>query len=344
MTKFMRSSLRRCRLLAVVVSVNTLLLGSCSKDDPVRDDLTAVSTTVVPSNTVPSSLKPAFPRSIEIGDRVVTIAEEPVRIAALSTDVAEVLLTLTGPERIVALPEVNTGSAIGSYPELAVTVPNQIHIGDQIDTELLEQWGTDLVVISPNHSQEAELVQNLQGSTIAVLTMPNTWDTLEDAQHNILLIGEATDTETTARQIITDMQQRIEQVDRRIADLDDKPTVLILTNVAGVPFLIGPGVSTTDLVHKAGGVNVAHALGVETPINPVTTSQIITANPDRILLIDGLGTGRSAFEALLSDSAVAEVPAIVHDHVLVLPARITFGVAHTLVDGLEAIADWLHPA
>lgn len=244
----------------------------------------------------------------------------------------------------MAVPEVNTNPAIGSYPELAASVPNHISFGDQIDEAVLQQWGADLVVISPNHSQEAQLARDLQDSAIAVLTMPNTWDTLEDAQHNILAIGEALGTEEAAQAIVDDMRERSGQIADRLGDLDDRPVVLILTNVARVPFMIGPGVSTTDLVERAGGTNAADALGVETTIRGITTDQIVAANPDRILLVDGLGTGRETFEPLLGNPALADVPAIAHNRILILPARITFGVAHTLIDGLERIADWLHPS
>ena len=287
---------------------------------------------------------PTFPRSFQIGDRIVTIAEEPSQIAALSTDVAEVVLALAGPERMVALPAANATSAIGGHPELAESVPNHINLGDLIDESVLRQWGADLVVISPNHSQEAQLARDLEDSDIAVLTMPNSWDNLDDAYDNILLVGEAIGAEAEARTIVADMRQRARRVEERLDDLGDRPTVLILTNVAGVPFMIGPGVSTTDLVQRAGGSDASYALGVKTPISPITAAQIGTAEPDRILLVDGLGTGRSVFQTLLNAPTLAELPAIAEDRVLVLPARISFGVAQTLIDGLEAIVDWLHPA
>ena len=245
---------------------------------------------------------------------------------------------------MVALPEVNTNPAIGSHPELAASVANHVTIGDQVNEAVLQQWGADLVVISPNHSQEAQLAGELENSAIAVLTVPNTWDTLEDAQHNISKIGEALGTEEAAQAIVDDMRRRSEQVEARLGKLDDRPVVLILTNVARVPFMIGPGVSTTDLVERAGGTNAADVIGVEATISGITPDQIVAANPDRILVSDGLGTGRAAFDNLLSTPALADVPAIAHDGVLVLPARITFGVAHALVDGLEAIAEWLHPS
>ena len=337
---------------------------SCSADDPVRSSLATepsaaepatdaeTTTTARSEEPAPTTVSdpdgaagsvPGFPRSFQIGDRIVTITEQPTQIAAVSTDVAEVILELTGPERMVALPAANNTDSVGSHPELAVQVPNHISFGDPIDESVLRQWAADLVVISPNHSLEAQLARNLDGSDIPVLTMPNSWDDLEDAYENILLIGEAIGAEAQAQAIVADMKRRAEQVEGRLDDLGDRPSVLILTNLPGVPFVIGPGVSTTDLVWRAGGVNAAYAIGVETTIGPITAAQIAEAEPDRILLIDGLGTGRSAFQTLMSAPDLADLPAVADDRVLVLPARISFGVAHTLIDGLEAIVDWLHP-
>ena len=118
--------------------------------------------------------------------------------------------------------------------------------------------------------------------------MPNSWDNLEQARENIRLIGQAVGVDAAAAQMVDDMARRAGVVADRIADDEGRPSVLILTNVAGIPFLIGPGVSTTDLVERAGGCNAAADIGVEATISPVTAAQIDQAKPDRILLINGL--------------------------------------------------------
>ena len=151
--------------------------------------------------------------------------------------------------------------------ELAASVPNHIDLGDLIDESVLS-GARDLVVISPNHSQEAQLARDLEDSDIAVLTMPNSWDDFDDAYDNILLVGEAIGAEATAQAVVANMKQRERQVQDRLDDLGDRPAVMILTNVAGVPFMIGPGVSTTDLVQRAGGSDASYALGVTTSISP----------------------------------------------------------------------------
>lgn len=296
----------------------------------------------VPTTTGPNA-EGHYPRSVAAGEQVVNVARQPMRIAALSTDVAEVVLALVGPERVVAVPEANTNPAIGAHTDTAASVAHHVALGDTIDAALLTGWGVDLVVISPNHQQEAQLASELQGSGIPILTMPNSWDTLVQAQLNINLIGQAVGADAAATQIADDMARRAGMVADRIADNEDRPSVLILTNVAGIPFLIGPEVSTTDLVELAGGYNAAGDIDVEATISPVTAAQIAQAKPDRILLIDGLGTGRQAFNRLLDHDEIAELPAIGEDRILVLPARVSFGVAQNLIDGLEVIADWLHP-
>ena len=82
---------------------------------------------------------------------------------------------------------------------------------------------------------------------------------------------------------------------------------------------------------------------METSIGPILAQRILDAGPAGILLVDGLGNGRSSFEALFEHPALFDVQAIAQDRILILPARISFGVAHKLINGLEMIADWLHP-
>ncbi|MEM9609670.1 MAG: ABC transporter substrate-binding protein, partial [Actinomycetota bacterium] len=223
------------------------------------------------------------------------------------------------------------------------TVAHHLAFGDVVDADLIASWGTDLVLISPNHAAERTLSAELADGDIPVLVMPNSWDDLDDVRTNIELIGEALGTDADAVRIVEELERREAAVAGAIGEVDDPPVVLIMTNVAQVPFLVGPGTSTDDLVTTAGGVNAARQLGVTTSIGGINAAQIVEAAPDAILLVDGLGTGRAAFAELLSSTDVTEVPAVAADRILVLPARDSFGTAHRLVDGLEAIAEWLHP-
>ncbi|MEM7325310.1 MAG: ABC transporter substrate-binding protein [Actinomycetota bacterium] len=327
------------------------MLASCgsggeeSAADPTNTSTDAQTDAPIDAQTAaPETPAASFPRTIEVDDgTTVSIGAEPVRIAALSTDVAEVAIALAGADRLVAVPETNATAAVGSDPAAAGTVEHRLSFGDRVDRDLLASWDTDLVLISPNHPEERELSEALAGGSVPILVMPNSWDDLDDVRTNIDLIAQAIGAESDAAEIIDDMTRREEAVRDRVAAVETRPVVLILTNVAQVPFLVGPGTTTHSLVETAGGTNAADLLQVTTTISGVGANQIATADPDAILLVDGLGTGREAFAPLLDSPELAGLDAIADDNVLVLPARDTFGVAHTLVNGLEAIADWLHP-
>ena len=323
------------RKMLVVAVTAVLLFAACGADDDSAENPDVV--------TKPDGSALGYPRSVEGGSGMVTIVAKPVRIAALSTDVAEVVFALVATDRIVAVPAFNTNPAVGNYAQRAAKVPHQFGLGDKVDASVMKKYGVDLVILSPNHPEERTLAQSLANSKIPVLLMPNSWDTIEDARSNILLIGEAVGAEAEATAIVDDMESRLQVVVDRLAGVSDRPEVLIFTNVAGPPFLIGPGTSTTDLVRKAGGVNAAQQLGMEKTISPVFPRQIVAADADFLLLIDGLGSGRAGFATLLDIPEVAATRAVTAGRVLVLPARDTFGVGQSLVNGLEDIAVWLHP-
>ncbi|MFV0309007.1 MAG: ABC transporter substrate-binding protein [Desertimonas sp.] len=287
--------------------------------------------------------EPGFPRIIEVGDDTVAIDAKPQRIVALSTDVAEVALALAGPDRLVALPATNANPAVGALPDEASEVGYQLAHGESVDEAQLTAWDADLVLVSPNHAAERALSAELAGGDIPLIVMPNSWDDLDDVRTNVTLIGAALGADAMAGEMVEEITERESVVADRVAGLDGRPSVLILTNVAQVPFLIGPGTATHDLVTTAGGLDAAESLEVTVPISGIDADQIVAVDPDAILLVDGLGTGRAAFAALLAEPGVSELSVVTDNRILVLPARDTFGAAHTLVDGLEAIAEWLHP-
>ena len=139
------------------------------------------------------------------------------------------------------------------------------------------------------------------------------------------------------------LDRRAAAVARRIGGIEERPSVAILSNQAGRPFLNAADVLTSDLVRRAGGDLVAERIGLRAT-GPVTAERLIAAEPDAILLIDVTGEGRDSYRPLLDNPAVAELPAVREGRVKLLPARISYGTGGVrLADGLEEIARWLHP-
>ncbi|WP_016701039.1 ABC transporter substrate-binding protein [Actinoalloteichus spitiensis] len=329
----MTNPVRRGPLLGTV-SLAVVLLAGCAStaDEPAPA-----------ASSAPSGAAASYPRTVGGGDQgeQVTIPAEPSRIAALSPDAAEAALALVGAERLVAVPASVTGAHLGNHVEEAVAVSEHLPPGNNPDPELVLSLNPDLVLVTPRHDGEQDALSLLEETGVPVLVLEH-WNDLDEVAGNLSLLGEALGVEDRAESLVADMAARREAL-REAVDGVDRPAVLALSNQAGVPFALGPDSFTTGLVELAGGASAAERAGVRRT-GPVDPEVVVGAAPDAVVLVDVTGAGRESFDSLLAHPAVADLPAIREDRVLLLPAASAFasGIAHAL-DGLEELAGWLHP-
>ncbi|WP_418153437.1 ABC transporter substrate-binding protein [Actinoalloteichus caeruleus] len=330
----MTNPVRRGSLLGTT-SLAVVLLAGCATtpaDEPVP----------APSSAPPGAAA-SYPRTVGGGGQgePVTIPSEPTRIAALSPDAAEAALALVGAERLVAVPASVTGTHLGNHVEDAAAVSEHLPPGTNPDPELVLSLNPDLVLVTPRHDGEQDALSLLDESGVPVLALEH-WDDLDEVAGNLTLLGEALGVEDRAESLVADMASRRDAV-RDAVDGVDRPSVLVLSNQAGVPFVLGPDSFTTGLVELAGGASAAERAGVRRT-GPVDPEVVVGAAPDAVVLVDVTGAGRESFDSLLAHPAVADIPSVAEDRVLLLPAASAFasGGAHTL-DGLEELAGWLHP-
>lgn len=288
----------------------------------------------------------AYPRTVQVpGDppRKVTLASRPVRIAALSPDVADAAVELVGAGRLVAVPVSATNPALSGHAEQLAGVPAKLPPGNDPDPEQIIALNPDLILLTARHGGERDAQAMLAQAGIPMIAITNGWSTLEEVKQNLTLLGRALDAEAKARDLVAELDRRAGAVAEKTGSVAERPSVAILSNQAGRPFINAADVLTSDLVKRAGGALVADRIGLRNT-GPVTAEQLIAANPDAILLIDVTGKGRDSFGSLLDNPAVAELAAVRDDRVKLLPARISYGVGGArIADGLEEIARWLHP-
>lgn len=288
----------------------------------------------------------SYPRTVEVpGDPPyqVTLPSRPVRIAALSPDVAEAAVELVGAGRLAAVPVSATNPALSGHAERLAAVPAKLPPGTDPDPEQIIALNPDLILLTARHGGERDAREALAQAGIPMIAITNGWATLEEVKRNLTLLGRALDAEARARELTAELDRRAAAVAQRVGTVADRPSVAILSNQAGRPFINAADVLTSDLVRRAGGTLVADRIGLRTT-GPVTAERLIAADPDAILLIDVTGKGRDSYRPLLDNPAVAELAAVRAGRVKLLPARTSYGIGGVhLADGLEEIARWLHP-
>ena len=333
----------RSRLTALLAAV--LVLGACSsstEEAPEPAQSAAPSAAASTTDTPETAADTDFPRTIEVPAgrdlpaTEVTLPAEPARVAALTYETAELVADLGAQERLVMVQEAMANPAISDHAEAMAQIEQHAATEGSIDVEAVIAAQPDLVLLSDRRGLQEGLGQILGEAGIPVLVLPNNWATVADLASNIELVGHAlgTDEEAAAlsEQIVTGLGE----------DTDpDGPRVLVLSNQAGQPFVTAGAAFPLELVRLAGGQDASEALGMART-GPISAEQVIAAEPDAILLVDMNGTGEQIFESLLSNAAVAELPAVAQERVLLVEGREVqaLGFADT-VQARDRIAEWL---
>jgi iron complex transport system substrate-binding protein len=317
----------------VVTALAALVLSACAATGatPVPPTPPASPATTAPGGaTTPETARPAFPRQVtSYPNRPVTIPAEPRRIAALSTDVAEVALMLAGPERVVAVPVTNENPYLSGNVDLARQVGIKLPQGNNPDPEQILSMTPDLVLITTRHGGEQDANALLERTGLPVVAFGG-WATVDEVRANIRTIGKAVGEDAKA--------EVRAMVDRAGGP---KPVVLALSNQSPIPFIVGPGAVTYDVLVHAGAMPAPDVIGLQRTA-PASVEQLINADPEFILLVDVLGKGIESYDELLKNPAVRTVRAVRQGKVAIVPARSVFAASPRIVDGIYDVATWIH--
>ncbi len=163
-------------------------------------------------------------------------------------------------------------------------------------------------------------------------------DVLEDLRR----VGRATGTEAVAASVTAQLQQRIDAIVAKTAEVDHKPRSLHLEWVD--PSMCG-GHWVPEMVELAGGVNCFG--DKETGSFRLDWDDIVASQPEVIILMPcGFDVKRALQDVpLLSEKAEwASLPAVRNNRVYAIDAgAYTSRSGPRLVTGLEIMAEMLHP-
>ena len=262
----------------------------------------------------------------------------PQRIAAISPDVAETVAALGAGDRLVLVPDTQTNPALTNHLPVMQAVGATLAAHGAADPEQILATDPDLAIITPRHEGESDTAALLEASSVEVLTLPNSWQTVDEMLTDIDTIGDAIGASEAADELTASISTELAGIDPVVGDA---PSVLVLSNQAGRPMVNAGRGFTLDLLARAGGRNAADEVGL-TRTGFADPEQIVRAQPQAILLVDILGAGRESFASILANPAVADLEAVREDRILLLDGKHTQALGlGTTVEGVRQIRDWL---
>lgn len=283
-----------------------------------------------------------YPKTLTVNEEEITIKQKPERIAVLSLDAAEAVLELNDADNVVAVPKSSTDESLSYKASAAAKVPHQMASATSLDPEQVLSFDTDLIIMTKLHHAEQDADQILQQAGIPLISL-QTWNTFEHIYNNFELIGEAIGEQKRAEQIISDMKQKIEAVQKATKDTS-KPSVLVISPLGpGTgPYFIGSSNIAYDIVRLAGGNNSADDLGL-TRVTKASMEQIIKADPDYILLVQWKEGDDADIKEITSAPGWETLNAVKNGNTKTMTVKEIFYPNRYNADSVEHIAQWLHP-
>ena len=324
-----------------VIIVLGMLLGACTPDSQSTPEPTTppqavdtVEPTAEPT-AVPEPTEEPEPAPMVFTDglgRTIELLEPANAIVTLGPSILESLFAIGAGDQVIGREEFST------YPEEALEVTSVGSLWGELPIEAILVLEPDLVIAPEIISQEQ--VQALEDVGLVVFWQENPMD-YWGLFANLAELGTLTGHESEASVLISSLAIRIAKVMKVIADADDSPLVFYELDATDPenPYTAGPGTFIDTIIQMSGGTNVGGVL--EGGYAPLSSEEIIVANPEIILLADA---PYGITPEIVAERAGWDVIAAVqNDMVLPFDPFLVSVPGPRMVDGLEMMAAALHP-
>jgi len=267
------------------------------------------------------------------GTPIVFPTTPPQRIISLLPNTSEILGALQLQGRVVAVDYYTT------YPADLASLPKVSGSNGKYNIEQIVALKPDLVLSYGGETKEYDQQLENLGLHIVDLPLSNLSQTLQE----ILLVGRLTSTENTARAVVNQLQQRIEQIKAAVAGTTAPKVLLEVDDSApGKPYVFGGGSFGDELLQDANGVNIFHDNSSNGGYPQVTDEAIISANPQFVILTEDPAFGGDP-ALVYKRSNWNGIAALTLHQVYRINVNIIQHPSQRLVDGLRCLAQIIHP-
>lgn len=195
----------------------------------------------------------------------------------------------------------------------------------------------DVCAVSENLVEDAVTVLGYKPEIVSL--QPSS---IGEVLESIITIGEVTNTEKNAREIVDDLERRIDSVKQKVSNERDKPRVFCMEWLEP-PYVGGHWIP--EMVEYAGGINGLSHKGE--PSEKVTWEQIHEFAPNIIIVMPcgfDIDKTMDEIDCVLSNNTWHSLPATKKGEVYIVDANSYFSrPGPRIVDGLEILAKIFYP-
>ena len=261
--------------------------------------------------------------------RSVNIKEIPQRIISLVPSNTEILFALGLGDKVVGVTE------FCNYP---AEVLDKEKVGgfSTPDIEKIIALQPDLILAGSIHAKE--VIPALEERGLAVFALVS--QSLDGILEDIRMVGKITGEEDEASKLVAQMETRIKAITDKTQNLEGRARVFYITWHEPL-WSLGSGVTTQELIEKAGGVNIFQDIIGHKMVN---LEEVIARNPEVIIACTGHGEAKGKpFEWAKEEPRLGVTEARKNNRVYQIDADLISRDGPRIVDALDWFAYFVHP-
>jgi iron complex transport system substrate-binding protein len=255
----------------------------------------------------------------------------PGRIVSIAPSNVELLFAIGAGDLLVGRDELT------DYPPEALEIENIGTPYGQLNTEAVVALEPDLVLAADiNPPEQVAAVEDLG---IPVFVVPNPL-VFQDLYDNITALGKLTGHAQKAAELNASLSDRVERIVDALAEAEP---VSVYYEIDGTdptaPWTTGGGTFQDYLITQAGGDNIAADLDMW---QTISLEEIVTRDPQVIVFEVGPFIPTTA-DSLGERAGWSDIAAVQNGRIYGVDTNLTGRPGPRLVDGLEKLAEMLHP-
>lgn len=323
----MKEKFKKWSLLSVLLLLMLGMIAGCSSNDSNTKDQENSKASEKSNNNG------AFPVTItDDAGRKVKIDKEPETIVSIQASPTEIAFALGLGDKMVGV------SDYDNYPKEVEKIQK---VGAQdINTEVVLSLQPDMAFVTDYHYENhPDILKQFEEAGINVIVVGDA-ASFKDVYGKIEMIAKATGTETEAKKIVTDMQNRLEKI-KETAKNEVKDKKRVWVEVAPAPdiYTTGTGTFMHEMLQAIQAVNVAEDQKGWVKLNE---EEIVKLNPDVIVTTYGYFVDEPSKKILARDGW-AEVPAIKNKQIFDVENDTVTRPGPRLIEGVETLAKFIYP-
>jgi len=288
------------------------------------------------ANTLPATTLTPSASPIQLTDGLGQALSFPApvqRIVSLAPSNTEILFAIGAGSQVIGR------DSYSDYPPEALRVKNIGGGFNELDTETILSLQPDLILASS--LTPPEQIQALQKLGLTVFALANPRD-IDGMYINLLTVASLTGHTGQAQTLIQNLKSRVSNVEQKLANLKSRPLVFYELDGTdpNAPWTTGPGTFIDTLINMAGGDNLGQAL--KSDWAQISLEELIAKDPAIILIGDAYWGGVTV-EAVKARTGWDALSAVKNSQVFPFDDNLVSRPGPRLVDGLEALAAFLHP-